>query len=138
HAEGGNTVRDHLLSVRNDLKDGAAQCLKRAALRLIETPQVLVNVLGGHLPPVYERRGEIDRSPFAESCFAPSTSVLPAPEPHPAKRGTRDAAGAALSALWGTIVTCRGSASSMGSSSRCTSVTTRHLTSMLSTPVRRR
>src|SRR5213082_2763060 len=61
HAEGGNTVRDHLLSVRNDLKDGAAQCLKRAAPRLIETPQVLVNVLGGHLPSVYERRREIDR-----------------------------------------------------------------------------
>jgi len=48
YAEGGNPVRDHLLGVRDDLKNGAAQCLKRAALRLIDSPQILVNLLGGH------------------------------------------------------------------------------------------
>jgi hypothetical protein len=48
HAEGGNTVRDHLFGVWDDLKNGAAQRLKRAALRLLDTPQVLVNLLGGH------------------------------------------------------------------------------------------
>jgi len=31
-----------------ELNDGAAQCLKDAALRLVETLQVLVYILGGH------------------------------------------------------------------------------------------
>jgi hypothetical protein len=56
----------------------------------------------------------------------------------PPLRGKRNAARAASTAPWGTMVACRGSASSMGSSSRCTSVTTRRPISMLSTPVMRR
>ena len=76
HAEGGNTVRDHLFSVRDDLEDGAAKCLKRVALRLIETPQVLVNFLGGHWPAVYERRP-------GEFCLAASTSISLTPQRHP-------------------------------------------------------
>jgi len=38
HAEGGHAVRDHPLGVWDDLKNGPAQCLKRAALRLIDAP----------------------------------------------------------------------------------------------------
>jgi hypothetical protein len=47
HTEGGNPVGDHLFGVRNDLENGAAQRLKRAALRLLDPTQVLVNLLGG-------------------------------------------------------------------------------------------
>jgi hypothetical protein len=37
NAECGNAVGDPLLSVRDDLKDRAAQRLKRVALRLIDS-----------------------------------------------------------------------------------------------------
>jgi len=43
-----------MVSVRDDLKDGAAQRLKRAARRLIETQQVAVHRLSGHWPAVHE------------------------------------------------------------------------------------
>src|SRR2546425_7363762 len=46
--ERGHTVRDHLLRVRNEFKNGAPQRLKRAALRLLEPPQILVDLLSGH------------------------------------------------------------------------------------------
>jgi len=39
HTEGRNPVRDHLIGVRNDLENRPAQRLKRAALRLVDTPQ---------------------------------------------------------------------------------------------------
>ena len=45
--EGGNLVRDHLLGVRDDLEDRAPQRLERAALRLLDPSEVLVNVCGG-------------------------------------------------------------------------------------------
>ena len=37
HAEGGDAVGNHLLGVGGDLEDRAAQRLKRAALRLLDT-----------------------------------------------------------------------------------------------------
>ena len=75
-AEGGNPVRDDLLSVRDDLEDRAAKCLRRAPLRLIDTPQVLVNLRGGHSLAVYERwPGEINAIVLPESCFGGSTSI---------------------------------------------------------------
>ena len=40
--------KHHLFGVWNDLKNGAAQCLKRGALRLLDATQVLVNRRGGH------------------------------------------------------------------------------------------
>ena len=54
YPERRDAVRDHLIGVWDDLKNGAAQCLKRAALRLVDTPQVLVNFFGGHHYAVYE------------------------------------------------------------------------------------
>ena len=46
-AEGGNLVRDELLGVGDDLEDRAPQRLERAALGLLDTAEVLVNVFGG-------------------------------------------------------------------------------------------
>jgi hypothetical protein len=48
NAERRHTVRDHLFGFRDDLENRAAQCLERAALRLLNTSQVRVNVRDRH------------------------------------------------------------------------------------------
>lgn len=48
YTEGGNAVRDHLLSLRGDLEDCPAQRLKGAALGLVDSAQVLINLFCGH------------------------------------------------------------------------------------------
>src|SRR5438045_9047362 len=48
YAEGRNPVGDHLLRFRDDLENGGTQRLKRAALRLLDAAQVLINLRGGH------------------------------------------------------------------------------------------
>jgi len=53
YAEGGNAVRDHLLRIGDDLENRLAQRLERAAFRLLDTAQVLVDLLGGHRLPMY-------------------------------------------------------------------------------------
>src|SRR5207253_9637134 len=55
HPEGGNAIRDHLLGLGDDSKDGAAERLERAPFRLLDTPEVVVNFLGRHLPPSLRR-----------------------------------------------------------------------------------
>lgn len=52
YAKGENAVGDHLFGVWHHLENAAAQCLERAALRLLNTTQVLVNLLGGHCEAV--------------------------------------------------------------------------------------
>ena len=52
YAKRRNSVGDHLFRFRDGLKDCATQRLKRAALRLLDSTQVLVNVPGGHRPEV--------------------------------------------------------------------------------------
>ena len=47
-AERRNAVEEPLLSLWNDFQDRAAQRLKGAALGLIDTPQVLVNLVRRH------------------------------------------------------------------------------------------
>jgi hypothetical protein len=56
HTESRNAVGEHLLSLRKDLKDRPAQRLKRAALGLIESAQVLVNLRRRHEHTVYAAR----------------------------------------------------------------------------------
>lgn len=48
HSEGGDAVLDPLFGVWGDLKDGAAQRLKRAAFRLADALDVSVNFLCRH------------------------------------------------------------------------------------------
>src|SRR5205807_6149697 len=48
HAEGGNAVRDPLLSLWDDLENQAAQRLKGYALRLVDTAQVVVDLRRRH------------------------------------------------------------------------------------------
>jgi len=48
HAESGNAVGDHLFGVGNDLENGSAQYRESAALWLLDTLQVPVNLFGRH------------------------------------------------------------------------------------------
>ena len=62
YTEGRNTIGDDLLSIRNDLQNRAAKRLERGALGLLDTEQVLVDLLGGHSCGVYaDDRGQIAR-----------------------------------------------------------------------------
>jgi NADPH-dependent 2,4-dienoyl-CoA reductase/sulfur reductase-like enzyme len=47
YPEGWHPVGEHLLGVWDDLEDRPAQCLERAALRLVDTSQVPVNLPSG-------------------------------------------------------------------------------------------
>ena len=51
YPESGNAVPDKLFRVRDELKNRAAQRLKRAAARLLDTTQVLVDNVGGPRRP---------------------------------------------------------------------------------------
>jgi hypothetical protein len=46
YPESRNAVGDHLFRVRDDLEDRAPQRLKRAAARLLDTTQILVDLAG--------------------------------------------------------------------------------------------
>src|SRR6266571_2183712 len=76
HAEGRNAVRDRLLGVGDYLENRAAQRLKRVALRLLDAPQVLINLLDGHTresrPP---RREPSHRPPLSNT--SPIVAALP-------------------------------------------------------------
>jgi hypothetical protein len=50
HLEGGTTVSDALLSIRNDFHDVAAELLERRSLGLLNPPEVVVDLSGGHRP----------------------------------------------------------------------------------------
>ena len=76
YTERWDAVRDHLFGVWDDLENSSAQCLKRAALRLIDCPQVLVNLLGVHGFGVYARFSRPKPNvPAATICALPPTST---------------------------------------------------------------
>src|SRR5262249_42919116 len=54
-AEGGDAIGDHLLRFREDLQDRPAQRLHHAALRLLDTAQILIDLVRWH------RRGQSRR-----------------------------------------------------------------------------
>ena len=88
YTEGGNTVRDHLLSPRDDLKDRPAQRVKDAALGLIDSAQVLVNFLRGHDCAVYAATSAHRGHPeVAGSCFSVAAATSPGPIGVRATRG---------------------------------------------------
>ncbi len=47
-SERWNAIRDHLFGLREDLENRPAQRLKRAALGLLDGPQILVDLRSGH------------------------------------------------------------------------------------------
>src|SRR3954451_20398055 len=57
-----HTVGNHLFGVWDDVEDGAPQHLKRAALRLLDAAQILVDFLGGHAWRSLERLCQERRS----------------------------------------------------------------------------
>jgi hypothetical protein len=62
--EGRNAVGDHLFRVRDDLEDRAPQRLKRAAARLLDAAQILIDLVGGPRHPVQmagRRSGRVER-----------------------------------------------------------------------------
>ena len=73
YAEGGNAVGDHLFGVWDDLENGPSQCLKRAALRLIDSLQVLVALLGRHPLTVYKRPATRGGAPPRTIAFIPDS-----------------------------------------------------------------